>query len=397
MKFTVKSNELTNAINKVISVTPTRSTLPILGNLFFSLEGKELTIIGSDLEVYIEVKMNVDGKSDGQVAIPAKKLETLLQNLPGKDLSFDLQNGYKLIIKTKGGKWTITGEDPNDFPMPAVVEDSGMIEIEAGMLTRYLSKAIHAASTDELRRSMNGVYFEIKKGEFKVVSTDGHRLVKIIKSGFDYEGEKTSMLVPIKTCQQMTKLFKVSSKPSGDESSSEGEDASSDEGQGSKEGSKVSVYFSNEFLKCTLGNISIHSRLIDDTFPNYDSVIPNDNEKILKVNKGELAGAVKRSIIMSDQVTNKTSFNILDSELKVRAANNEYGTDADETIGCSFTENDEFEIAFNGKYLLEAIQHFENESLMFDFSTPLKASIIRPSDPNENEDLMMLVMPVRNI
>ena len=100
---------------------------------------------------------------------------------------------------------------------------------------------------------------------------------------------------------------------------------------------------------------------------------------------------------MSDQVTNKTSFNVLESELKVRAANNEYGTDADETIECSYTESDEFDIAFNGKYLLEAIQLFESDELLFDFSTPLKAAIIRPSEQAENEDLMMLVMPVRNI
>ena len=96
-------------------------------------------------------------------------------------------------------------------------------------------------------------------------------------------------------------------------------------------------------------------------------------------------------------MTNKTSFSISESELKVRAANNEYGTDADETMECSFTESDEFEIAFNGKYLLEALLHFEAEELLFDFSTPLKASIIRPSEQRENEDLMMLVMPVRNI
>jgi len=100
---------------------------------------------------------------------------------------------------------------------------------------------------------------------------------------------------------------------------------------------------------------------------------------------------------MSDQVTNKTSFNIVESELKVKAANNEYGTDADESVDCSFTESDEFEIAFNGKYLLEALQHFEGDELLFDFSTPLKASIIRPSEQKENEELMMLVMPVRNI
>lgn len=388
MKFTVKSNDLISAINKVISVTPTRSTLPILSNLFFSLEGKELTIMGSDLEVYIEVKMNVDGKSDGQVALPAKKLETLLQNLSGKELNFDLQNGYKTVIKTKGGKWTLTGEDPNDFPMPAEVEDSKEIDISGALITRYLPKAIHAASSDELRRSMNGVYFEIKKGEFKVVATDGHRLVKIINSNFDYSSEKTTMLVPIKTCQLMTKLFK--GKPGNDaEPSAEGEEIS--------ESQKVKVFFSNEFLKCSFNNVTINSRLIDDTFPNYESVIPNDNEKILKVAKNDLIGSVKRSIILSDQVTNKTSFSISESELKVRAANNEYGTDADETIDCSFTESEEFEIAFNGKYLLEAIQHFEADELLFDFSTPLKASIIRPSEQRENEDLMMLVMPVRNI
>lgn len=386
MKFSVKSNELISAISKVITVTPTRSTLPILSNLYFNLEGKELTILGSDLEVYIEIKINVEGKSDGQVALPAKKLETLLQNLQGKELNFDLQNGFKTIIKTKGGKWTLTGEDPNDFPMPAEVEDFKEIDISGALITRYLPKAIHAASSDELRRSMNGVYFEIKKGEFKVVSTDGHRLVKIVNNNFEYDGDKTNMLVPIKTCQLMTRLFKSKGTAEGE---SEGEEIS--------ESQKVLIFFSNEFLKCSFSNITIYSRLIDDTFPNYESVIPSDNEKIMKVAKNDLIGAVKRSIILSDQVTNKTSFTITESELKVRAANNEYGTDADESMECSFTESDEFEIAFNGKYLLEAIQHFEADELLFDFSTPLKASIIRPSEQKENEDLMMLVMPVRNI
>lgn len=374
MKFTVKSNDLKNAINKVITVTPTRSTLPILGNLYFNLEGKELTIMGTDLEVYIEVRMDVEGKSDGSVAIPAKRLETLLNELSGKDLSFDLQSNYKLVIKTKGGKWTITGEDPEDFPMPAEMGDTKEIEIENGMLTRYLSKAIHAASTDELRRSMNGVFFEIKQGEFRVVATDGHRLVKIIRNNFDYDGDKTNMLVPIKTCQLIARLFK-----------------SDDENE------KVNIHFSNEFLKCSFNNIFITSRLIDDTFPNYESVIPPDNEKILKIGRADLVGAVKRSIIMSDQVTNRTSMAVADSQLKVQAANNEYGTDSDEVMDCSFTENDEFEISFNGRYLLEALQHFEADDLMFDFSTSLKAAIIRPSEPEENEDLMMLVMPVRNI
>lgn len=385
MKFTVNSSELIGGINKVIGVTPTRSTLPILGNIYFNLEGKELTIMASDLEVYVSVVISVDGRTDGQIALPAKKLETLLQSLPDKELNIDLQSGNKVIIKTKGGRWSITGEDAADFPMPAEVNGNKM-QIESSVLVRYLSKAVHAASPDELRRSMNGVFFELKKDEFRVIATDGHRLVKAIRTNFNYDGEMLGMLVPIKTCQMITKLYKGGK--SGDES--DGTDEKNETGN-------VDLYFSSEFLKCFYNKISITSRLIDDTFPNYESVIPNDNEKKLKVSRNDLIGAVKRSIVMSDQVTNKTSITIMENEMKVKAANNEYGTEAEESIDCSFTESDEFEIAFNGRYLLDALLHFEGDEIIFDFSTPLKAAVLTPTSQLKNENMMMLVMPVRNI
>ena len=142
MKFTVNSKELIGGINKVIGVTPTRSTLPILGNIYFSLEGKELTIMASDLEVYVSVIISVEGKTDGKVALPAKKLETLLQNLPDKELNFDLQAGQKVIIKAKGGKWSITGEDANDFPMPAEVEGN-KVEICSGSIRSSVIRSGH--------------------------------------------------------------------------------------------------------------------------------------------------------------------------------------------------------------------------------------------------------------
>ena len=394
MKFSVKSNDLISAVNKVIGVIPTRSTLPILGNVYMGLEGNELTIVGSDLEVYIKVVTNVNGKQDGQVAVPAKKLETLLQNLLDKDLTLELQQNFKLSIKSKGGRWSITGEDPNDFPLSGEIENPQTIQINSALLGKYLAKASHAASHDELRRSMNGVFFEIKSGEFKVVSTDGHRLVKITKKDFQYEGDKLSMLVPIKTCQMITRLFKGAVRTADvkpEEESAELTEVSADSD------TLVVVYFSNDFLQCTYNNITITSRLIDDTFPNYESVIPTDNEKKMKVERLPLVSSVKRSIIMSDQVTNRTSFNITGNELKVKSANNEFGTDSEETVECSYTEDEEFEIAFNGKYLLDAMQQFDSSEIIFDFSTPLKASILRPSEQAEDEEMMMLVMPVRNI
>ena len=348
------------------------------------------------MKCILKVVINVTGKQDGQVAVPAKKVETLLQNLLDKDLNLELQQNFKLSIKTKGGRWSITGEDPNDFPLSGEIENPKTIQINSGLLGKYLAKASHAASHDELRRSMNGVFFEIKSGEFKVVSTDGHRLVKITRKNFDYEGDKLSMLVPIKTCQMITRLFKGTAKffdVKPEEENQELTEVSAD----TDSSASVLIYFSNDFLQCTFNNITITSRLIDDTFPNYESVIPTDNEMKLKVERLPLVSSVKRSIIMSDQVTNRTSFNISGNELKVKSANNEFGTDSEETIECSYTEEEEFEIAFNGKYLLDAMQQFDSSEILFDFSTPLKATILRPSEQAEDEEMMMLVMPVRNI
>lgn len=404
MKFTVTSSELINAINKVIGVTPTRSTLPILGNIFMDLTGNELTLYGSDLEVYVKAIINVNGKENGSVAVPAKKLETLIQNLQGKELNIELQQNYKLTIKTKGGRWHITGEDPTEFPLPNEIENAKSIELDNKLLCRYLSKAIHAASQDELRRSMNGVYLEIQNGEFRVVSTDGHRLVRIKRFHFDYSGDKTSMLVPVKTCQMIIKLFRSSIAKTADIKAN-GEDAAADDQDtsDSEVPENVSILFSNEFIQCNFNNITITSRLIDDTFPNYESVIPTDNEKHLTVEKQALIGSIKRSIIMSDQVTNRTSMLIADKELKVKASNNEFGTDSEEVIECDFIsdtehlEEEDFEISFNGKYLLDAVQQFDSEKIRFNFSTPLKASVMQPTVQNEDEDMIMLVMPVRNI
>jgi DNA polymerase-3 subunit beta len=194
------------------------------------------------------------------------------------------------------------------------------------------------------------------------------------------------MLIPIKTCNILTKLIKSKNI------SSEKEDSDSTEGD-----FPIFIYFSNETVKIAFRNITIYSRLIDETFPNYESVIPTDNEKILKVNRKQLIDSLKRSIVMSDQITNRTTFKINENQVKVFAANTEVGTDAEESIECTFTESDEFEISFNGKYLLEAVEQIDSEDILFDFNTPHKASILRPSEQQENENLIILVMPVRSL
>jgi DNA polymerase-3 subunit beta len=396
MKFSVKGNTLVDALSKVIGVTPIRSTLPILGNILFELKGNQLILTGTDLEVYVRVMLEVDGKQDGELALPSKKLDTLLLSLVDRDLSFESSQNFKLQIKTKGGKWTLTGEDPNDFPLPVELESVSTFTLDGNLLSRYLSKTVHAASTDELRRNMNGVYFDINENEMKVVSTDGHRLMKIINTDFKYNGEKISMLIPVKTCQLIIKLLKASGR-----SISRREITSVDEAdEGTKDdyiSLKANIDYNNEFIRLSFNGITLTSRLIDDSFPNYESVIPSDNEKILKVNIDLLINSVKRCIIMSDQVTNRTNFVINDKELKIRSSNNEFGTDSEEVLECSFTESEEFEIAFNGRYLLEAIQQFESSEILFYLNTPLKAAVLRPSEQRKNEDLMMLVMPVRNI
>ena len=377
MKFSVTGDKLVDYLSKLNSVIPTRSPLPILDNILFELHGNELKLLASDLEIFIRTTVEVDGKKDGKVAIPAKKLLEISRTLPSTKLDIDVNDKNRITIKTKNGKYTIGGEPSDDFPVPEEKSDMHKLEFDGQTLRRCLSKVIHAVNTDELRRNMSGILLDVKKNELKFVATDGFRLGKIIKDDFDLQTDvEEKIIIPLKTSNLILRLNNSNDSV---------------------------IEFDENDLKVSFGDIEIYSKLIDDTFPSYENVIPGDNDKILKINKDELSNSLRRALIFADVITKRVRLEITNKNMIIKADNPEIGSEGEETIESNFVSNsgDEdfdktpFVIAFNAGYLLDAVSQMETDEINISFGSPSKAAITTPSEQKANENFIELIMPVR--
>jgi DNA polymerase-3 subunit beta len=378
MKFNIKGEHFVNSLTKLSSVIPTRSTLPILDNILFELEGNNLKLLASDLEIFVRTTVEVEGMEDGKVAIPAKRLLEISRTLTSTNINIDVNEKNKLTLKTKNGKYSLSGEPPEDFPTPEEKTEVNKIELEGSTLRRFISKIIHAVNNDEIRRNMSGILFDIGKSELRFVATDGFRLGKIIQKNFTHVNpEDRKIIVPSKTCQLILRL-------------NNNEDSI--------------LEYDENLLKISFNEIEIYSKLIDDTFPNYETVIPLDNNKLLKIDREVIENSLRRALIFADDITKRVKLEIANNSLTIKADNPEIGAEGEETIDCEFGTKDSsdidfnkepFGIAFNASYLIDCVTHIQTDKINFDFSTPSKAAIATPTEQSPNEDFMELVMPVR--
>lgn len=377
MKFSVKGDKLAEYLSKLNSVIPSRSPLPILDNILFDLKGNELKLLASDLEIFIRTTLEVEGKKDGRVAIPARRLLDISRTLTSASLSVEVNDKNRITIKTSNGKYTIGGEPAEDFPSPEEKSDLHTINLDGHTFKRYLSKTIHAVNTDELRRNMSGVLMDVNRNELKFVATDGFRLAKIIKKDFKKQSEiEEKIIIPLKTGQHIMKL-------------------------NNNDDSKIE--FDDIDLKVSFSDVEIYSKLIDDSFPSYENVIPKDNDKILKVSKILLSDSLKRALIFADVITKRVRLEIKSGSMEIKADNPEIVSEGEETIECTFVSNSgsedfdksPFVIAFNASYLLDAVSQMETEEINISFGNSSKAAITTPSKQADNEDFIELIMPVR--
>lgn len=457
MKFETFGNEFVKAISSVSYIIPARSTLPILGDILFELRGNTLKMLSSDLEIFIRTSIEVNGKDDGSIAIPSRDLLNLVKSLSsyievtekfpdlrpdmvsnelqnfdvfedkikcdyshGKitlkgyitpdekfniinlctDKSFEeaIENLYrkyeeflslnkiifdttatnKINIKTKNGKYVLSGESAEDFPEIEEKEELKTLDLTGLGIARYLRKIIHATSSEEIRRNMTGILLDIRPNEVRFVATDGFRLSKSIRLNFKHNiAKEEKLIIPKKTCQTILRMLK-------DEN--------------------AKLEFDSSMIKLSFDNTEIYSKLIDDTFPNYETVIPKENDKKLKINTKEFYGTVDRVKTLSDESSHRVKLEIRNNELIIKADNPEKGAEGMETIDCSFVKIDSqdfdfnkepFNVAFNAKYLLECIRQIETDELLMSFSTAAKASIATPTEYGKDEDYMELIMPVR--
>lgn len=372
MKFSVISNDLSKALSKIISVVPSKSTLPILENVLCELVGNELRLTASDLEISMRVSLPVNGQKDGIMAIPAKKLNEALHALPSTDLTVSADGpSNRVTLKTDQGEYRMAGEAATNFPETEAVDTEFSLDLESPLLRNIVGKTVFAVSSDDLRPSMMGVLFQWKGGEFRAVSTDGHRLVQVKHAGAlaaAFADGDREIIIPAKALNLMLRTM---------------------------ESGTVTVAFGRTNVRFIFGDMQLVSRIIDERYPNYESVIPQENTKRLDVSRAAMISAVKRCSIFSNAVTNQIRFSVARDGVRVFAEDVDSGGEAKESVSGTFSEDEDLDIGFNAKYIADALAHLESDDVSFYFSTATRAGLLRPAQQPEDLDILMLVMPLR--
>tara|TARA_A100001037_G_scaffold306545_1_gene352522 strand:+ start:467 stop:1597 length:1131 start_codon:yes stop_codon:yes gene_type:complete len=370
MNFIVSSSYLLKNLNSISGVITSNPVVPILENVLFEIEGGNLLITASDLQTSVMVELQVESKEDGSVAIPAKILIETLKNLPEQPVTFSIDDqNYNIEINSDNGRYKLAGENSADFPKVPGVNDGYSSDINSEILNSAISNTIFSTSTDELRPAMTGVFFKLSSTGCTFVSTDGHRLVKYIRTDIKGDEVDHDMILPRKSLNLLKSILPT--------------DKSSD--------IKLDFNASNAYF--SFENIKMVCRLIDERYPDYDNVIPSDNSNSVTITKSELLGSLKRISIYANKTTNQVRFKITGSEILISAEDLDFSNEANERISCEH-DGDDIEIGFNAKFLIEMLSNIESEKVILKLSEPNRAGLLIPEDINDNEDITMLVMPV---
>jgi len=368
MKFAVQTTDLQKVLNITSGVIPSKSTLPILENFLFEVDGSTLNITATDLDITMSVNLKVKSGTAGRIAVPSKRLLETMRSLPNTEITFTADvAANRVVMKTQNGEYKLSGESSENFPAVAKFKSSDELELQQDIFKRLVAKTVFAVSGDELRPAMMGIFFQIKKNEIKAAATDGHRLVRINNSAFTSPKLERDIVIPAKALNLVLR---------------------------SLDGSTCQMALSDTHVKFTLGDVTLTSRLIEEKYPNYESVIPLDNEKKLVVNKNELLASVKRTAFYASSTTHQVRLSLKKNSVTVSAEDVDFGSEANEVLACEYTQ-EPMEIGFNATYLVDILSHIDTDDVAMNFSTPTRAGIIKPTTQQNNENILMLVMPVR--
>lgn len=368
MKFIVSSSALLKELNNINGVITTNPVVPILENFLFEIEEGKLTITASDLQTSMITQLEVEAKDTGSIAVPAKILLETLKNLPEQPVTFSIdEETYSIELSSDNGRYRLAGENSTDFPKIPEVTDGYSIDISTDALSNAIENTIFATSNDELRPAMTGVYINLSETNTTFVATDGHRLVRYRRVDVAIEG-KHSIIIPRKALNLLNTTFP------GDNSN-------------------VTVEFNMANAFFHFNNIKMICRLIDERFPDYENVIPAENDNHVSIERLELLNSLKRISIYANKATNQVRLKITGSELQISAEDLDFSNEANERLSCEH-DGEDVEIGFNAKFLMEMVSNLSSKEITLQLSEPNRAGLIVPKEQSDNEDILMLVMPV---
>ncbi|MEN9509118.1 MAG: hypothetical protein RLZZ621_1681 [Gemmatimonadota bacterium] len=367
MRFTISREKLQEGLQAVTAAVPAKTTLPVLANLLVETTERGIRLSATDLDIAVSTEISADIESAGAITIPAKKLGEIARELPPSPVKISASGEQRITIECGRSKFKLLGLPRDEFPTFPTVRFNDSWRVKSGELQKLISHTAFAVSTEESRPILNGVLWELREERMRMVATNGHRLAKMELPVEASSAPPGDLIVPPKALEQIRRLF-----PAEEE---------------------LEIARGDNHLGFRSPFTSVYTRLIEGPYPNYEQVIPKDNDRYALADKAALTSALKRmSVIASDQTHRiKMSFNT--GMLKFSVTTPDLGEASDE-LPVNYT-GDQLDIGFNATYLLEILRFMPTEQVRLTFKAPERAATIEPEGWDDPAKYLCLVMPLR--
>lgn len=370
MKFNVSSSALFAQLQAVSKVIAAKNSLQILEDVLLDLNGNELTMTASDGETTIRTAINVENaEGQGKVASGAKLLLETLKEFPEQPLTFQIDDqNFSINITSQNGTYSFVGANGNEYPEMALeAEETGRIAVPANILLDAVNKTLFCTADDELRPVMNGIYFDILEDKLTLVATDAHRLVRYTNLAVKAPAAM-NFILPKKPASLLKNVL-------------------------GKEENEVQIIIGAKNARFEFGKTLIVCRQTEGRYPNYNAVIPQNNSNVVTVDRQTIVNACKRVAVFANTGTSLIKLALSENTIKISAQDIDFSTSAEETIACSYTGTP-MAIGFKAPFLIEILNAVVSTDVTLLLADPARAGLILPAENEENEDLLMLLMPM---
>lgn len=368
MKFQIEKSSFIKTLQKVQGIVEKRNTMPILANILIKASasgGGKIEVIATDLEVSIKDLCDAAVAKEGDITINAKKLFEIIKEAPEEKIDIAADESGKITIKSGKAKFNILVLPAKEFPSFPVYDEGKFSRTDPDVLKEMIEKTAFAASTDETRYNINGVFMEKEGANIRMVATDGHRLAMIEKTS-DWPALSKGVILPRKGILELKRFL---------------DDA--------VEGAFFLAFTPNSMVVKKDGTVLI-IRLIDGEFPDYKQVIPKGNEKKAKLGRADLLSSLKRVSLLSMEKGRGVKFGLSKGKLELSSSNPDIG-EAREEINAEY-KNDELEIGFNATYMMEAIGVVEGDEVVLELKDRESPTLLKPAKTNGH---LYVIMPMR--
>jgi len=370
MKFIASSSALLSHLQAISRVINSKNTLPILDCFLLKIEGKKLTATASDTETTLVTNFDlIDSEGDGSFAIPSKTLIDSLRELSEQPLTIEIdENSLEVTIYYQNGKYKFVAQNGDEFPkMKELKESSSNLEIPASVLLNGINSTLFASADDELRPVMNGVVLDISPENVTFVASDSHKLVRLTNTSV--HGDQKAMLIIPKKPSNLLRVILP------------------------KETGQVIVSFDDSNVVFRLSSYTIFCRLVEGRFPNYNVVIPQNNPYKVLVDRVSFLNTLKRVAIFANQASSLVKMVISSNRIELTTQDIDFSTSAEETISCQY-DGERITIGFKAQFIIDIVSNLNTQDIVLELADPSRAGLFLPLQNEENQDLLMLLMPM---